>query len=183
MTRVLALCIAAILIPVGLHGQSFRPTSVGLFADAEHSVVSVNGPQEFSIYVWYLPGDGGFKSASLELSLPANVELLDVVMNPVFHPLLGCYMSCPGPTAPCCAAPSCEFGWVWSHRVDCRLLDWSPSLIEIVPCPGAPFVKAQACYPAYSFETAIVLNEFGLNRDAIIAVDRSSWGAIKSFYR
>jgi hypothetical protein len=173
--------VAVMPVAMGLHAQALQPTYVGLFADMERSIASVSGPGEFSLYVWWLPGGGGLDEVRYSLIVPGNLEGIRMVLNPVFyqwceetHCLLGI----------CATSYVCQSEWVWSHRIDYRLLDSAPELIEIEPCRGEHEFTTGTCDTAYVLQQPVViLNSFGLNQPEVIATDQATWGAIKNLYR
>lgn len=181
MRRMLVILMAVLAFALVLHAQTPRQTYVGLFADMERSIMSVSGPGEFSLYVWWLPGEGGIDEVGYRLIVPGNVEGIRMVLNPVFYSYceeINCQLGI------CASAHVCQSEWVWSHRIDYRLLDSAAGAIGIVPCRGEQTFTTSACDTGLvTQQPVVVLSSFGLNQGPVIGVAPSSWGAIKAFYR
>lgn len=165
-----------------VHAQSPK-TYVGLYADANHSMMCVFGVGSFypfDLWIWWLPSVNGLQASMVKIATPANVIVATVMSNPLTNPF-GCDFV---PTGGICAVfYDCQHDWVWSHHAQCYLLDGDPSFITIGPPVGQEPLRASSCLPGYPLEPVIVFNVFGLNTPAFIAAENRSWGAIKGIYR
>ena len=161
------------------HALPLKPY-VGLFADVNHSITCYSGTSSFDLYVWWLPSSNGSLGTCYDLVLPANVTIASVTTSPAVANLVGCY--CTELTGFCAVFANCQADWVWSQRIRCNVLDEDPSAIEIIPCEGESSLSVFNCVD-YSAEPVTIMNKFCVNQEPIIAIDESTWGAIKSLYR
>lgn len=172
------LALGAALLAISASQAEAHGPYVGLFADANHEIISVYNPGgfwPFTLYVWWLPGDEGCMWTGFTLEYPSNVIRSIIAANS----WCGVALGCPGS---CCPLSSCSYDWIWSHSQACYLTDSNPSFIRILPLPGESTLYVATCAPGYPTEDVTVLNHFGLNQVGI-AAEPVSWGAIKGLYR
>jgi hypothetical protein len=174
--------IALVIVSLVVGGANALPPKpyVGLFADANHSITCYTGSSSFDLYVWWLPSSNGSMGTGYDLVLPANVTIASVTTSPAVANLIGCY--CMDLGGFCAVFANCQADWVWSQRIRCNVLDEDPSAIEIIPCEGESSLSVANCVD-YSAEPVTSMNKFCVNQEPIIAIDESTWGAIKSLYR
>lgn len=185
MMKVLVACALLILISADVNSAPSKPY-VGIFADEAHSVVSVNPATYTSFDVWisFLPSVHGMQATEFRVTMPSNVHVVVVFRNPIMLVTLGCPP--PGESYECVVfgEGTCATEWVWTHRLTCLLMDPAPGVIEILPPrEGESAIAVYNCEAGYPAEPATILNKFGINQDAVIAVEPQTWGAIKSLYR
>jgi len=184
-TIVVIACVFSIVASAGADPLPSKPY-VGVFADGEHSVASVS-PALFSlfdIYVFFLPSEHGLMATEFRVIIPSNVYTSAVARNPLMPVLLGCPP--PGESYLCAlfGEGCCATDWVWTHHLTCLLTDAMPGVVEILPRrDGESVISAYTCEEGYPAEPVTILNALGINRDAVVAVELESWGAIKSLYR
>jgi len=175
---------ACVLLIVASTGASSMPSSelcVGLYAEASRSIMSVDYPgafMPFELWIWWLPSEHGLAAAMYQITYPSNVIQGNLIVNPLAQVNLGCV----DPQLCAVFETNCQMDWVWTHRRTCFLTDALPGFIEIGP-PGPSTLEAANCDLGYPMEAVTILNKFGVNQEAVVAVGSRSWGAIKSLYR
>jgi len=179
------LMMLAVLIVVSVAAQALPPRPyVGLYADAQHSVMSVNNPGgffPFTLWIWWLPSERGLYATECAIAYPPNVLASTVTANPYLQVNLGCDE---GPMrGTCWVFQSCVTEWIWTHQQICYLTNTLPDFIETGPVCGLSQIMAANCEPGYPVETVTVFNKLALNREAVIAVEPQTWGAIKNLCR
>ena len=180
-----AVLLSAFLIVASAVAGGVLPAKpyVGLFADGAHGITSVNPATfvSFQLWIWWLPSEHGLMATEYRVAMPSNVIALSMVSNPDLQVLLGCPLF--GENYLCAYFSSCMADWVYTHRLACMLTAPTPGFIEILPRSSESVIWAANCEEGYPMEAVTILNKFGINRDAVIAVEPQTWGAIKSLYR
>lgn len=178
MKRMLTVC--AVILVISVAAQALpRGPCVGLFADAGHSVMSVNPAAPFTpftLYVWFDPGDEGLIAAMYNLVFPSNVIRGAATQNSSCGITIGCDWGL------CCYLAACEIDWTFTHYIQCFTVDSNPSFIQIVPYPGDSTLQTANCSLGYPVESATILNQFGVNQDGVIGAEPVSWGAVKGLF-
>ena len=190
MRRMVLVAMGLLLLAGSAFAQPFPglpdTAYVGLFADAAHSVRSVNygvAPASFQWYIFWLPSKMGLSATEFKIQLPANVVGTTVLdKDPAITVELGTL------TAGITIAfheDSCQTDWVYSHHLSSFLLNATQSQIEVVAHPAIipPEYHVTSCEPGYPIEPVKRFTHLYLNWDGGIAVEEQSWGAIKSLFR
>jgi hypothetical protein len=108
-----------------------------------------------------------------------------MVLSPVFLPFCE-EIDCQRGICASTRYSDCPSAWVWSHRIDYRLLDSAPGLIEITGCRAHLPFTTSACdtnQVTVTEQPVVILNSFGLNQPEVISIDQATWGTIKNLYR
>ena len=175
------ICIAIFLIstPISVDATTY----IGLYADEVHSECSWYGSPYVlaTFWVWVLPGADGMTCADYEITTPANVIEAATIYNPEAGYHIGDAIVPPGATI---CFPSCRTEWVWTHQLMCLVIDTSPSMIVLDPHDDYGILRATTCIePDYPVEEMTKINDMFLSQECVVAVEASSWGAIKSLMK
>lgn len=130
-------------------------TYCGLYLDEERSISALIDPSdhvEFAVYVWYLPDNRGLKGAKYEIAYPNNIKTMGVINGPLI--MTSNYAS---PTNAYCFLWSCQNNWVWTHKINCRLINDEESYIRLRSAEHA------GC--AHYWEPAMLCSRIHLNGD------------------
>ena len=174
--RALIACAILSVIPAAADAQTSR-LSVGLYADGSRSSQFVMcGWQPFEVWVWWRPGTFGFISARYRISFPANVVTIEAHAGPDM-------LSRIDDGVIFLAFNYCRMDWAWTHYFSCTLGGELQGLVAVCPPAGESEIRAVTCGYGDPMEPVVILNEFGINQDAVIAVEPQTWGAIKGLYR
>ena len=175
------LIVAAIAISAGSVNAGPQ-TLIGLYVDSGHTVCRQDIPvpyQQFTVWVYVLPGDDGMICAEYRLSAPSWLIIAGTTVNPAHSIALGDNFT--GVTI--CFA-GCQSDWTWTYQFNMfPMSSGIPDYMNVLPYPNYG-LNAYNCLPGYPIEEMIVLNNLGLNRDCDITVgtETVSWGAIKNMY-
>lgn len=153
---------------------------IGVFADAAHSVITVNNPGGFypwTLHTWVLPSDNGAMCAEYKVVAPVNVIVSTATTNPGATVDMGSPVGAPG--ASICFG-TCQNDWFWTYQVLMYLTDTTPTWVELFPHDDAGGPQVANCEEGYPIEPATKYTLLGLNQDGIVANDKATWGAIKS---
>ncbi len=156
---------------------------VGVFADAYHSVCSVYPRlySQFDAWIWWLPGPGGIKGVECAIAYPSYIVRTSTTFNPDLDFMIP--TCCEGGVCSC-VFNSCHTEWVWLIRETFLfLVITTPSFISVVNHPLSNGVYVATCEPGYPTAPATVFTALAINQECYIAVEASTWGAIKSLYR
>jgi hypothetical protein len=180
---VLLACALLIVVSTGVDAVLPARPYVGLYADGARGSMSMTPATftPFQLWIWWLPSEHGLMATEYRVRIPSNVVVTAYVKNPELQVLLGCPP--PGENYTCAVFSDCEMYWVWTHQLTCLLTDPTPGFIEILPRSSESVIWAASCEAGYPLEPVTILNKFGINQNAVIAVEPESWGAIKSLYR
>jgi hypothetical protein len=182
MKMLLAACALSIVASAGAEAPPSK-SYVGLYADAARASQSA-APSlwgQFVVWIWWLPSERGFIAASFRIpAQESKYARLALINNPSMPIIMDCGF---GDDAMCAVFNECQGDWVWSQQIAYLLMDAQPGVVEIVPPSGESAILAVTCEPGNPTEPVAVFNQFGVNRDAVIAVEPQSWGAIKGMYR
>lgn len=176
---ILCIVIALISIP----SSADATTYIGLYADEAHSECSWFGaPYELATFwVWVQPGGNGMICVDYEITTPSNVIQAATIVNPEAGYHIGDAIVPPGATI---CFPSCRTEWVWTHKLQCLVIDTSPSIITLDPHGDYGILRATTCIePGYPVEEMTKTNDLFLHQGCCLATQASSWGAIKSLMK
>ncbi len=180
MKRMLTLLVALLAFSSAA-STDIRP-SVGLFSDYSHSECSVfaNLFTPFDAWLWWTPGPGGIMGVECAIECPSNV----VLVSKTYHPELQSQLvdCCEGLECSCFYS-TCHTDWVYVFRLTFLLLDNASSVIDIVPYPPSGGINAATCEPGYPIVPATLMSGLYINAWCFVAVEESTWGAVKSLYR
>jgi hypothetical protein len=185
MMKKIILIISALLLMSGVAAaQNPQVGFMGLFIDEIHSVCEVNNPggfYPFTLWIWCMPSINGQICAEFMIIYPPNVisstvtqndAIISVTLGDLGNGMSVCYTGC-------------QWGWNWPFRQAMYLTDTAPSWIGIGPHPDIdpPIYQFANCDPGYPTEDINIMNQLALNQPCVVAVEETSWGAIKSLYR
>jgi len=171
-----------------------RPAAVNelaIYADREMTTWCADGtpPYLIDMWVYLIVGEGGAMGFSFDLEIPFNVEVLSIDVNRYEEPILclppDCDQGIAGVFGPCYTLP--RFPLVWVLQATLNVLDPSPSVVRIVDNPVSGDINVQRCDLA--FERPPILTDLLVNYPAsapecgVVAVEESTWGAIKALCR
>lgn len=157
-------------------------TYIGLYADLAHTDWCAEeicpGFCPLRLYVWVLPGFRGAQAVEFDIAYPSNVIKSAVTLNCAS---VDCIRLC---LQPCYSYVflQCQIDWVWALRQDVYVVNSAPGTASIVPPPGLAQIDYASCelgYPVYPMTPMI---EFYFNGCGDMAVERTTWGSIKSLY-
>lgn len=185
MRRMLPIMCALVIAGSLNAGALPSKTYLGIYADAAHSVTSLNPPlySPFSVTFWVLPSERGFQGMIYKGTVSSNVIVTSTYANPQLAVMLGCIpFGCSGA---CAILPegSCQMDWFWTHTLTCMVLDAQPGFIEAGPMSCESVLMAANCQPGYPSEPVTILDKFGIYQEAVLEIEPQPWGAIKSLYR
>ena len=191
MKRLVMIAMGLLLLAGSAFAQPFPglpdTAYVGLFADAAHTVRSVNYTGAMTIfqwYIWWLPSNMGLQGAEFKIQLPANVVSITVLSkDPAITVELGTLAA---GISIAFAEGSCKTDWVFSHQLQSILTSNVQSQIEIVEHPGVlpfPAYQVASCEPGYPIYPVKRFTHLYMNWDGGIAVEEKSWGAIRSLFK
>ena len=129
---------------------------IGLFADADHSDITVDyagASTPFNVYVWSHPGGAGMMAAEFSVVFPSNVIFAGYTMNPLVAVFLGDITQDLS-----VAYSACQREWTWILKADCYLINDDKTLIGFGP--GPIFANCSVGYP---IESANVLGRIYCN--------------------
>ncbi len=166
-------------------GAAQGASYIGLYADPAHLVCQMRTLQyvPFDCYVFMINSDGtGIKGAEYKVVFPSGYIIAFTVANPDITVIL---------RDPFCGTiltfETCWMDWVWSHKFTCiSLIEPAPAVITVEGNPDDYYllqiVSCEPGLPAYPLTilNPLFLNSFGSGCE--IAVEESSWGAIKSLF-
>ncbi len=182
MRIALMACVLLILMFAVAHALPFKPY-VGLYADgarvSQSAAPSLWG--QFVVWIWWLPSERGFMAAAFRIpAQDSKYARLALINNPSMPVVMDCGF---GDDAMCAVFNECQTDWVWSQQITYLLMDTQPCAIEIGPPSGESAILALSCEAGNPAEPVAVFNQFGVNQDAVLAVEPQSWGAIKGLFR
>lgn len=164
--------------------QAQANTYIGLFSDEARTGWCVSGTGMMTLYFIVLPGDDGLKC----LDMSTTINGTGVVFSaPTWHEevkdaMLGSF---PDDALALCLW-NCQYDWITLATVGGYIMSTDPITIEIGPNWDQPVPPD---YPVYMNcaeveREAIPFTTFYINGECgPIAVEESSWGAIKNLYR
>jgi hypothetical protein len=166
---------------------------VGLFTDLAHTAHRVNytatppAMTPFTYYIFWLPSKMGLMAAEFKIQYPANVLQTSSTKNPLVIIEMGTLqagMSISFYGEVECGVNCCLTDWVYSHRVTGLLMNANQGQIMVVEHPGTipPAYQIGSCEPGYPIYPVERFCHLSLNYDGGTAVERQSWGAIKSLF-
>jgi hypothetical protein len=130
-------------------------------------------------WVWVLPSGNGMMCAEFGIEWPANV----VPMSISVHPDLACAGDPGACESPYCFT-GCKTGWTWVLKRSIMFLNDEQATARFIPDPSSGILAVRTCAPGNPAEACvtapILLNVGYCPYDA---VERSTWGSIKSLYR
>ncbi|MCX5753455.1 MAG: hypothetical protein NTW97_07370 [Candidatus Krumholzibacteria bacterium] len=167
---------------------------VGLFTDLAHTTHQVNytatppAMTPFTFYIFWVPSKMGLMAAEFKIQYPANVLITSAVKNPAVIIEMGSIqagisISFYGEVE--CGESCCRTDWVYSHRVNCFLMNANPGQIMVVERlldPEPPAYQVGSCEPGYPIYPVKRYCHLSLNYDGGVGVQTKSWGAIKSLF-
>jgi hypothetical protein len=157
---------------------------VGLFADAGHTVRSVNyggAPAAFQWYIFFLPPKMGFQGAEFMIQLPANVVSITVLeKDPAITVELGSLLA---GISTVIAEGTCRSDWFYLYKLQSILFSNVQSQIEVVANPAAGAYQIVTCELGYPIAPLKRFTHLYLNWDGGIAVKETNWGAIKELFK
>jgi hypothetical protein len=118
----------------------------------------------------------GIECAEYKILLPENVNLISVEANPAVSGASG---SIDDPGVAFCF-PQCQYDPVWTHRVICEVTDNNQTFIFPDYYEGSGPNEGTDCSEPAGTGEIRARGPFGVN--VPVAVDESSWGAIKAVY-
>lgn len=132
------------------------------------------------MWVWCLPSVNGMKAAEFMLlnGDPDNITVMTTVQNTGITVALGDPW-----TGIAVTYGTCQTAWCWTHYF--RLRNYSPDLpgmISVAENPTSNKFQFASCATGYPKEAIKRLTNFYFNSCEAIAVQESSWGAIKSLF-
>jgi hypothetical protein len=173
----LVFALISITVPV------YSATYIGLYADQAHSECSIYPPvfQLVYFWVWVQPGEDGMVCAEYEITVPANVIEAATIVNPAAGYHIGDAIVPPGSTV---CFPGCQTDWIWTHQLNCLVIDFTPSIITLDPHDDLGIMRATNCIDfGDGYETMTKINDMFINQGCCLATEQSSWGAIKSLLK
>ncbi len=172
-------------------GALAQPDSsyVGVFSDVNHSIWRVDytavppAPTLFYAYIWWLPSVRGITGAEFALTYPTSMSDMIIALttlNPTDLFVMGTLAS--GITI--AWNGNCMTDWTYSHRLTCYLFSVNPNQIMIVEHPTVvpSEYHVSTCELGTPIEPVKRYTHLYLNWDGGIAVENTSWGAIKSLF-
>lgn len=188
MKAVLSIILAGILVSAAGYAQGPANTYIGLFLDSERQVWCAEGSIGYStqVWFWFLPGENGLYSVSLNLSVPDDVVWVsDGVYSPhVYIPPTKCNPPCPYFR---CFFEECHTGWVWAYYETLIVNTLDPARIELLSFPAndtnlTVYNCADEEEPAVRY-SSVFLNYAPTSPECLgVAVEPSSWGAVKGLF-
>jgi hypothetical protein len=156
---------------------------LALYEDAARSDWCVSGIGFVTMYLFVLPSVDGVVCAELSINVTGAGAGGLMWGTPTYHPdvaepVLG---SVPGEMGVCFPVGVCKTEWIYFYSVGILVQTIEAARVEIGPYGTSPYPKVLDCLDAEP--EAIIFNHFYINDCGPIAVDESSWGAIKSLYR
>lgn len=191
MRYVALLFVAALLGPALVVAQP--PVSyVGVYGDVARSTWCVSGTPSYQneIWVYLVLGEGGATAFSFDLAVPPNVTLTDLVIGghdpgPSMCLPPDCVTGISNDFGLCVAPPM--FSWVWLAHGTITVTGGDPGSVDIIGTHGLPDCDIVRCDGQH--ETPRILTRLYINYGPSepecsgLAVESTTWGAIKGLYR
>jgi len=175
------ICLISLLISIP--SPLTATTYIGMYSDEAHSECSHYAVpfQLVAFWVWVLPGEDGMLCVDYEITVPSNVIQAATIINPEAGYQIGDAIVPPGSTV---CFPTCRNDWIWTHQLQCLIIDTTPSIITLDPHDDYGVLRSTTCVePLYPVEEMRKLNDMFLNQSCCLATRESSWGAIKSLLK
>jgi hypothetical protein len=189
MRRLFMLIVGALLLAAPAHGGY---PYVGLFVDSLRTGVALwtdTAPVDFEMWIWWLPDPAkGLSQVEFKIMYKsAAASPGAVTTNPLIVSETGSLAT--GDVA--ALAPSdCQYSWFWSHHQNLTALRCASNtiaaIIEAYPGSSPPVydVVLRSCEPGSPAYACVKVGWGGiLYINGEVAVERSTWGAIKSLYQ
>lgn len=182
MKKLLLLGIVSMLIAPPVSAQLPASPYLALYEDAVRTDWCVLGPGLVNMYLFVLPSTEGAICAELSTNVTGPGAGGLMWTAPTYHadiagPVMG---TIPGEMGVCFL--TCKTDWVYFYSVGILVSTAEAVRVEIGVFGTSPYPKVLTCdLPAEELE-GIVLTHFYINDCGPIAVEASSWGAIKSLY-
>jgi len=143
-----------LVLCAGAVGPASGTTYVDLYADANHSLVKVDGTPWYSAeaWIWCLPDEKGMIGAEFNLAYSSNVFHSTVTMNSAISVALG---SLPGDLS--VGFGSCQRGWTWIAHQTFWVIDSEYGEVILGPRSDAG-LNIASCESGYPIYTARSLN-------------------------
>jgi hypothetical protein len=186
MSKVFSIGVALLMISTVIHAQLPQIGYLGLFADDTHETYCLNSGigQSHDCWVWALTSENGMRAVEFAIAYPPDVS------ETVFTPESGIPLYIGSTTTGISLAFSdCKYGWVLLLKFTIHVMTEDLRTIELIPHTGnGRFGFANCLLPDYDIESAkyftpIYINYTPCPPGGPIAVERSSWGAIKSVFK
>ena len=177
MKKIFWLGIMLLVLVAPASAQLPEKAYFGLFIDEARTNWCVSGAGMQTMYFIVLPSENGLICVELSTTLVGTgVSFLAPTWNPdKVDPVMGGF---PGDLAVCFG--SCHYDWVTFCSVRMFVDDEDPKSIVIGPYATQPFPNALDCFGGEDWATPFTT--FYINGCGPLAVEESSWGAIKSLY-
>ena len=180
---VLVLILILHACPAGALAQTEAHYYIGLFADEDFTVCSVDvvASSIFEAYVWCRPDWEGMVCVEFKIAYPSNVLLMPSMT--VKHDGISVeYGDVESGISTC--FHDCRYDQLWVYRLSFVALETGgPDFIRIedfLPEDQYGGLNFAACQGGFPTRDAIVLNHLALNQDCVVGTAAASWGAIKS---
>ncbi len=174
-------CVVIAIISMAVPADT--TTYIGLYADEAHSECS-SYPAPFqlvSFWVWIQVGADGMFCVDYEITTPFNVIQAATIVNPAAGYHIGDAIVPPGATV---CFPACQTDWIWTHQLQCLVIDTSPSIITLDPHDDYGTMRSTNCIEEGDpYETMTKINDLFLNQGCCLPTLESSWGAIKALLK
>lgn len=180
MKKLLLFGIALMLIAPPVSAQLPATPYLALYEDVVRSDWCVTGIGFVNMYLFVLPNVDGAVCAELSISVTGAGAGGLMWGVPTYHvdvvePVMG---SVPGEMGVCFG--DCKMDWIYFYNVGILVQTVEPARAEIGVFGTSPYPKVLDCLGAEP--EAIIFNHYYINDCGPVAVDESSWGAIKSLY-
>jgi len=177
------------LILISILSLSFQPvlaqspasTYIGLYLDANHESWCALGTPAYDIemWVWVLPGTGGFTGAQFDMPLPIQIIDSNWVSNPNRRTMI---KRRPGEGPEYSIGfYDCQTSWVWLFHATLTVPSPDPAMIQVQHYPsGENHVTVWDCNNDEL--QARVLSNLYINNCQPLPTNPTTWGAIKNLY-
>jgi hypothetical protein len=177
MKKIFWLGIMLLLLVAPASAQRPANAYFGLFIDEARTDWCISGIGFKTMYLVVLPSENDLWCSELSTTVVGSgLRFFAPDWNPdTAEPVMG---GIPGDLAQCFV--NCHDDWIYVCIVEMVVEDETPKSIEIGPYQTQPYPNALDCYGGEG--EAIPFTTFYINGCGPIAVEETSWGAIKSLY-
>lgn len=183
MKAAIVVLVLFLVVSTGAWAQTDARYYIGLFADEDFTVCSVDvvPASSFDVYVWCRPDWEGMVCVEFQIAYPSHLILMTSLTQK--HPGISIeYGDIESGISTC--FHECQYDQLWVYRLTFVSLEsGDPDFVRIedfLPEEQYGGLNFAACQGGFPVRDAIVLNHLALNQDCVVGTEAASWGAIKS---
>lgn len=182
----LIVCISLAAVLFGSANSASARSSIGLYADSNHSVCQVfnlsAGPQHVDLWIWCKPDAQGLQGAEFKINYPPGVTPLYATPNTDINLSIGSLEEGISFTF-----ATCQTNWVWTHHQGFIMPDCIPGTIEVAAHPslGLQYEDCTLEIQPFTVNNYLYLNQYctyGLEPSVLICASVESPTILHAFF-